>query len=85
MYDVCKYVCICVYVCMYVFMYIFTEVYIHGSFLGFASVSSVDTADLPDQNTGQGVWVELFDPEDREQLKYGDRVICLRHTGTVLS
>eukprot|EP01036_Dinobryon_divergens_P026472 gene26472-35131_t len=51
--------------------------------VGFASVSSVDTADLPDQNTGQGVWVELFDPEDREQLKYGDRVICLRHTGTV--
>ena len=46
-----------------------------------ASVSSVATGDLPGQGVGQGVWVELFDPEDREELKFGDRVICMRHTG----
>ena len=75
-------------VCIHAFLSLHT--YIHSHLLicnplhytpAIASVSSVATGDLPGQGEGQGVWVELFDPEDREELKFGDRVICMRHTG----
>ena len=59
----------------------YIHTYIQLYLLAFESVSSVATVDLPGQGAGQGVWIELFDPEDREELKFGDRVICLRHTG----
>jgi hypothetical protein len=74
----------------YTYIHAYIHPYIHSHLLiciplhytpAIASVSSVATGDLPGQGVGQGVWVELFDPEDREELKFGDRVICMRHTG----
>ena len=47
--------------------------------VGQVDMMSIATADLPED------WVELYDPEDRQILRSGDRVLCLRNTGTTLT